>query len=192
LARPGLKYSFENPLDDTTLVARVKAGDMAAARELYDAHAGHVYRLIYRLAGESDLADDCMQDTFIRVFQRIGEYRGEASIGTWIRKVAASVTLNSLRSSKRFRSREVTLELADSVEAVGTGDPHLRARLKQAIADLPEHYRLVFIMYDVEGYSHEEIGKVLGLNEGTSKARLSRARARLRRALSDFAEWREA
>jgi RNA polymerase sigma-70 factor (ECF subfamily) len=165
---------------------------MAAARELYDAHAGHVYRLIFRLAGDSDLADDCMQDTFIRVFQRIVEYRGEASIGTWIRKVAASVTLNALRSSKRFRGREVDLEHAEAVETAEYGDPQVRARLKEAIDALPDHYRLVFIMYDVEGYSHDEISKVLGVNEGTSKARLSRARARLRNALSDFAEWREA
>ena len=92
---------------------------------------------------------------------------------------------------KRLRGRETDLEAADGVTgARRAAEPDLKERLRAAIDDLPERYRVVFVMHDVEGYTHEEIGAALGVETGTSKAQLSRARAKLRTALSDFAgEW---
>jgi RNA polymerase sigma-70 factor (ECF subfamily) len=178
-------------VDERQLIARVLSGDAAAERELYEAHVERVYRLAYRMTGDDALAQDCTQDTFVRVFERLAEFRGESAVGTWIHSVAFSVVLNALRTVRRIRGRELPEE-----EAVGLGDqprrsePDLRRRLHEAIDRLPPKLRMVFVMHDVEGYTHEEIGGTLGVPVGTSKAQLSRARARLRDALVDFAgEW---
>jgi RNA polymerase sigma-70 factor (ECF subfamily) len=175
-------------VDDRGLIARVLAGDPAAERALYDAHVDRVYRLVYRLAGDLDLAQDCVQETFIRAFQKLGDFRGEAALSTWLGSIAISVTLNGLRKVKRFRQREVALDDAPPVGKLPReADPDLKARLRSAIDGLPDGYRAVFVMHDVEGYTHEEIAATLGVQPGTSKAQLFRARAKLRAALADFA-----
>lgn len=176
------------PVDDHELIGRVLAGDPSAERELYEAHVDRVFRLVYRLAGESDRAEDYTQETFIRAFDRLAQFRGEATLGTWLGSIAISVTLNGLRRTKRLREREIALEDGATAAApVAAAEPDLKARLNHAVHRLPEGYRTVFVMHDVEGYTHEEIAAVLGVHPGTSKAQLFRARARLRRDLADFA-----
>lgn len=175
-------------MDERLLIARAVAGDAVAERELYEAHVDRVFRLVYRLAGDEELARDFTQEAFIRAFTRLSEFRGEAVFSTWLHAIAVSVTLNGLRKVRRFRMHEVELEEAVSFGESGSdADPDLKTRLRRAIDALPELYRVVFVMHDVEGYTHEEIGEVLGVAPGTSKARLSRARARLRAALADYA-----
>lgn len=178
-------------MDARDLIARVRAGDGAAERALYDAHVDRVYRLAYRLAGDDHLAREFTQDTFIRAFERLETFRGEAAFSTWLHAIATSVVLNGLRKIKRFRQRETDLEHANGLDGGRReAEPDLKVRLALAIEALPEGYRTVFVMHDVEGYTHEEIGTALGVETGTSKAQLSRARAKLREALADFAgEW---
>ena len=173
------------------MIVRAIAGDSAAQRQLYEAHVDRVYRLAFRLAGDDDLARDFTQETFIRAFQRLGEFRSESSLSTWLHTIGVSVTLNGLRKVKRLHSREAVLDEALAVGNPGRhSEPDLKERLARAIDALPEGYRTVFVMHDVEGYTHEEIGAALGVQSGTSKAQLFRARARLREALADFAgEW---
>ena len=178
-------------MDESQLIARVRAGDSAAERTLYDAHVDRVYRLAFRLAGDDALAQDFTQETFIRAFDRLGSFRGDAAFSTWLHTITTTVVLNGLRKVKRLRQRETDI---DDAQALGVtrreAEPDLKARLMRAIDELPEGYRTVFVMHDVEGYTHEEIGAALGVATGTSKAQLSRARAKLRVALSDFAgEW---
>jgi RNA polymerase sigma-70 factor, ECF subfamily len=178
-------------VEERELIARVRAGDGAAERALYDAHVDRIYRLAFRLAGDDDLAREFTQDTFVRAFERLGSFRGEAKLSTWLYAIATSVTLNGLRKVKRFHRRETDL---DDAAVVATGarsaEPDLKRRLAEAIDDLAQGYRTVFVMHDVEGYTHDEIGAALGIETGTSKAQLSRARAKLREALADFAgEW---
>ncbi len=178
-------------MDERELIARVRAGDGAAERALYDAHVDRVYRLAYRLAGDDDLARELTQDTFVRAFERLGSFRGESKLSTWLHAVATSVVLNGLRKAKRFRQRETDLDEATGISSgPPPAEPDLKRRLAQAIDRLPKGYRIVFVMHDVEGYTHEEIGAALGIETGTSKAQLSRARGKLREALADFAgEW---
>jgi len=178
-------------VDERQLIARVLAGDAAAERALYEAHVDRIYRLAYRLAGDDDLAREFTQDTFIRAFQRLADFRGQAAFSTWLHTIAVSVSLNGLRKSKRIRLREVDLEEAGTTGVTKRhAEPDLKMRLKLAIDALSEGYRTVFVMHDIEGYTHEEIGVALGVETGTSKANLSRARAKLRVALADFAgEW---
>ncbi len=178
-------------MDERQLIERVRAGDAVAERQLYDAHVTQVYRLAYRLAGDDDLAQDLTQETFIRAFERLAEFRGEAAFGTWLHAIATTVALNGLRKVKRFRRREADLEEGELVGSERReAEPDLKHKLARAVDDLPLKYRTVFVMHDVEGYTHEEIGAALGMPPGTSKAQLSRARARLRQALAEFAqEW---
>ncbi len=178
-------------MDDAELVARVMEGDERAERALYDAHVDRVFRLAYRMTGDEALAREFTQDTFVRVFDRIGQFRGEAALGTWIGAITGTVVLNGLRRVKRIREREVEL---DVVAAASSGsrraEPDLKERLRSAIDALPDKYRTVFVMHDVEGYTHDEIAEVLGVRPGTSKAQLFRARAKLRESLAAFAgEW---
>jgi RNA polymerase sigma-70 factor (ECF subfamily) len=169
-------------VDERELIVRARAGEPAAERALYEAHVDRVYRLAFRLAGDDDLARDFTQETFIRAFDQLS---------TWLHAIATSVALNGLRRVKRFRQRETDLDDAAHVSGgPRLAEPDLKRRLHAAIDALPEGYRTVFLLHDVEGYTHEEIGATLGVETGTSKAQLSRARAKLREALADFAgEW---
>ncbi len=173
------------------MIARARAGEPAAERALYEAHVDRVYRLAFRFAGDDDLARDFTQDTFVRAFERLHEFRGESRFSTWLHAIAVSVALNGMRQIKRLRQRETDLEDGHDVAAVKReAEPDLKRRLAEAIDGLAEGYRTVFVMHDVEGYTHEESGAVRGIEPGTSKAQLSRARARLREALADFeGEW---
>lgn len=145
--------------------------------------------MAYRFAGDSERAAEWTQDTFVRVFRRLGEFRGEARLGTWIGSVTISVALDGLRAGKRRAERERPLEDAES--QVGRTRPRLdgdlRQKLAQAIESLADGYRSVFVLHDVEGYTHEEIAEMLGVTAGTSKAQLHRARGKLREALAAFA-----
>ena len=178
-------------VDDTDLVSEVLRGEARAERELYDRHVDRVFRLAYRMAGDETLARDLTQDTFIRAFARLAEFRGESSVGTWLHSIATSVILNGLKKVKRIRSREQTGdELPEVAVTRREAEPDLKVRLARAIDNLPDGYRMVFVMHDVEGFTHEEIGAALGIRAGTSKAQLFRARARLRGELAEFeGEW---
>lgn len=173
------------------VIARAAAGDPAAQRTLYESHVDRIYRLAFRLAGDDDLARDFTQEAFIRAFERLRDFRGDSAFSTWLHSIAVSVSLNGLRKVKRIHARETPIDDADSLGEGGMtkrrADPDLKDRLARAIDALPQGYRTVFLMHDVEGYTHEEIGEVLGIQTGTSKAQLFRARARLREALADFA-----
>ena len=175
-------------MDDAQLVTAVLAGQASAERELYDRHVDRIFRLAFRMAGDETLARDFTQDTFVRAFGRLADFRGEASLATWLHTIATSVILNGLKKVKRIRSRELESDLMPDVAVTKReAEPDLKLRLARAIDALPEGYRMVFVMHDVEGYTHEEIGSALGIQPGTSKAQLFRARARLRTELAGFA-----
>lgn len=177
-------------MNEQRLVDEARRGDAAAFRSLYEAHVDRVYRLVYRMCGDDDMARDFTQEAFVRAYRKLGQFRGDAAFSTWMHSIAVSVSLNGLRKVDRHRKRERSLEDAAPLSAPGTGpgDPHLRDRLRSAIDDLPEIYRTVFLMHDLEGFNHAEIAATLDVAEGTSKARLSRARSRLRDALGDVVE----
>ena len=176
-------------MHEQELIGRVLAGDPNAERALYDAHVDRVFRLVYRMAGDLDRAQDYTQETFIKAFEKLREFRGEAALSTWLGSIAMSITLNGLRKVRRARDRETSLDDSLSVGRVDRhAEPDLKERMSRAIDELPDGYRAVFVMHDVEGYTHQEIADSLGVHPGTSKAQLFRARARLREALADFAK----
>ena len=173
-------------MTDLELVQRARDGDQIAFRDLYDRNVDRIYRLAYRMAGEDDLARDFTQETFLRAYQRLDQFRGDAAFSTWLHSIAVSVSLNGLRKVDRHRKRERSLEDAAHVAPERRElEPDARERLKEAVDGLPEIYRTVFLMHDLEGYGHREIAETLGVAEGTSKARLFRAREKLRAALGE-------
>jgi RNA polymerase sigma-70 factor (ECF subfamily) len=173
---------------DRQLVNRCLAGESTAERALYDAHVERIYRLMHRMAGDGDLASDFTQETFIRAFERLQQYRGDSSLATWLHTIAVSVALNGMRKVKRIRGNTDNLDEAPAIAVEPKGfSADLKARLHSAVDALSEKLRPVFLMHDVEGYTHEEIANTLGIPVGTSKARLFDARAKLRLALAAFA-----
>ncbi len=178
-------------MDNQQLIAQVLSGDARAERAFYDDNVDKVYRLAYRLSGDSALAQEFTQETFVRAFARLAQYRGDAALATWICSICVTTTLNGLRSTKTRHKREAGYDEALTF-AIPTreSEPDLKERMRHAIDALPEGYRTVFLMHDVEGFTHEEIGISLGIETGSSKARLFRARRKLRVALAEFeGEW---
>jgi RNA polymerase sigma-70 factor (ECF subfamily) len=179
------RRSTGSSLTDLELVEKARAGDAVAFRNLYEMHVDRIYRLASRMAGEDELARDFTQETFLRAWQRLDQFRGDAAFSTWLHSIAVSVSLNGLRKVDRHRKRERSLEDAAHVTPSARSEPGVKDRLNEAVDGLPEIYRTVFLMHDLEGYSHDEIAEALNVAQGTSKARLSRARAKLRDTLGD-------
>jgi RNA polymerase sigma-70 factor, ECF subfamily len=173
-------------VNESQLIARIIAGDRLAGRALYDTHAPRVYSLAYRLSGDAEKAREVTQDTFIRAFSRLSQFRGDAAFSTWLHRIVVSVVSNSRRTDVRF-GREVTLDEAQSIAvAAPESDPDLKECIARAVERLSEAYRTTLIMHDIEGYTHAEIAEILGVPEGTSKSRLSAARAQMRQDLAAF------
>ena len=168
---------------ETILVRRACEGSLEAMRQLYEQHASRVYTVVRRLAGDDDLAADLAQDAWTNAFQKIGAFRGDAAFGTWVHRIAVNTALTRLRQQSRRRDLEqgfdgrTMLGNPDRYPASGTAD---RLLVQRALDLLPDGYRAVLWLHDVEGYTHEEIGERLGIAVGTSKSQLSKARARLR------------
>ncbi len=176
-------------MTEAHLIARVLDGDRVAGRELYDAHAPRVFRLAYRMTRDEELARECTQDTFVRAFGQLNGFRGESALSTWIHRIAVFVVLQELRARNRRNARYVDLDEAHAVHAPPDNeDPDLKSCLERALNELPEIYRTTLILHDLEGYTHSAIAELLGIAEGTSKTRLSSARAKLRSALMMFRE----
>ncbi|MGH7459199.1 MAG: RNA polymerase sigma factor [Longimicrobiaceae bacterium] len=167
---------------DAELVSEARRGDGAAVRALYDRHSGRVYATVRRFAGSDALAEEWAQEAWIRALRALPGFRGDALFSTWLHRVAVNCALHARRGIKRRRQRE------DGAEPPPRPVPHdertvLRVGLERAVARLPERMRMILLLYDVEGYSHAEIGEVLGVSEGTSKSQLFKARAKMRRML---------
>jgi RNA polymerase sigma-70 factor (ECF subfamily) len=179
---------YDHRVNESQLIARVIAGDRLAGRALYDTHAPRVYSLAYRMSGDPERAREFTQDTFIRAFARLSQFRGDAAFSTWLHRIAVTVISNARRSEIRF-AREVELDEANLIEAsAAEAEPDLKECIARAVENLSEAYRMTLIMHDIEGYTHAEIAGILGVPEGTSKSRLSAARAQLRQDLAAFKE----
>ncbi|MGQ0642615.1 MAG: RNA polymerase sigma factor [Gemmatimonadaceae bacterium] len=175
--------------EEQALITRVLDGDRGAARTLYESHVHRVHRLVFRLCGDEELTHDLTQDVFIRAFEQLPRFRGEAALSTWLHRIAVSVTLNAMRKVRRLATREKSLESAGAAHLAAEGSPRdseLRERLTRAIDALPPGARASVILHDIEGYTHVEIAAMQGIAVGTSKARLFDARVRLRQALADY------
>ncbi|MGN7725422.1 RNA polymerase sigma factor [Luteimonas sp. 22616] len=175
--------------DDHALVRASLRGDTTAFEELYRRHVGRVHGVISRLLGRHpQRAEDLTQDAFVRAWQALGSYRFESAFSTWLYRLAANTALMELRS----RRGDPAMDDEDSLERVGHPDSAghttaLAMDLDRAVATLPPRARAVLVLYDVEGWTHEEIAGELEMAIGTSKAQLHRARGLLRARLGEHA-----
>jgi RNA polymerase sigma-70 factor (ECF subfamily) len=169
---------------DHQLVQRAIAGDERAMRLLWSRHSPHIDAVVRRLVGDPDLAADIAQDVWIQIFRALPGYRGDSQFGTWAHRIAVNRTLNALRKVRRLAKIEVDIE-DDSASVDQDGERTLLAQtIEEATRKLSPGAREVFLLHDVQGYTHEEIAKELGITSGGSKSQLFKARAKLRKLLA--------
>jgi RNA polymerase sigma-70 factor (ECF subfamily) len=167
------------PLSD---VARAAAGDARAFEALYRAHLPRVHSLVRRMTAGRD-ADELTQDVFVRLWQKLGTFRGDSSFSTWLHRLAVNVVIERFRSDQTRRAR---LYDGEDIFEVLPGPAQTRdigMDFEAALEKLPDGARQIFVLHDVEGYKHHEIATMLEISAGTSKAQLHRARMMLRRHL---------
>jgi RNA polymerase sigma-70 factor, ECF subfamily len=178
----------EELADDAGLLARLRTGDDRAFEELVTAYQHRLFGVALRMLGSRAEAEEIAQETFLRAHRALGEFRGEARLGTWLYAIAARLCLNRLAAGARRheRSDETALlqrpaEGADAAAALERTE--LQAALQEAVAALPEERRIVVVLRDLEGLAYEEIAEVLGLPLNTVRTRLHRARTDLKAKL---------
>jgi len=175
--------------DDGVDVALAQSGDPQAFERLYRMHVARVFSLARRMMGP-DTAEEATQDVFVRAWEKLGSFRGEAAFGTWLHRLAVNLLLSQRTRVGRDRARLDPTDDALEHRAGRAPRPELVMDLDTAIGRLPEGARQIFVLHDVEGYKHEEIGSLLGIATGTSKAQLHRARMLLRSHLEPQAKER--
>ena len=184
--RPPIPFPSKQLADEPVdLVARCQAGDVEAFGTLYRNHAPRIYALASRMAGSPDEGEDLLQEIFLQAFRKLGSFKGEAAIGTWLYRLALNHCLDFVRS-KQARMGKVTdtLDAETSIEPAARRDtPIARIDLERAIERLPAGCREAFVLHDIEGFDHKEVGDVLGIAEGTSKSQVFKARMKLRALL---------
>ncbi|HET7321664.1 MAG TPA: RNA polymerase sigma factor [Longimicrobiaceae bacterium] len=164
--------------------AAAPSKDPAAFERLYREHVGRIYALCLRLSGDAARAEELTQDVFVRAWEKLESFRGESAFSTWLHRLAVNVVLGERRSEGRRGARVM---LTDDLTLYDAGTPAPlvceRMELEAALASLPTATRVVFVMHEVEGYTHEEIAELTGRAEGTCKTLLHRARRMLRERL---------
>ena len=170
---------------DHELAQRAASGDMPAFEQIYQKHNRRVYSLCLRMTQNPPEAEDLTQEVFIQLFRKLGSFRGDSAFTTWLHRLTVNQVLMHFR--KRSVRDEKTTEDGETPDQVLPGSENPlnmpivnRLALNKAIAQLPNGYRTVFILHDVEGYEHEEIGRILKVSIGTSKSQLHKARMKLR------------
>lgn len=163
--------------DERVIISRAQQGDQQAFYQLYQQYHRKVYAICWRMLADKDSAEDVCQEVFVQLWQKIANFRGESKFSTWLHSVTNNIVLGHLRKHKNWLQRifsiedqtmaDILVEMPDSVELT---------ELDKHIARLPERARLVFVLFAVEGYRHEEIANMLDMAVGTSKAQYHRAR----------------
>ena len=181
------------PEEDAIRLAQ--EGNASAFEQLYRRHSGHVYSICLRILKDAGEAEDLTQEAFLLLFRKIHTFRGESKFSTWLHRLTTNLVLMRLRKK---RHPEVPLDAThesedeDSRSFMELGGPDLRLsgmadriNLNKAIEQLPDGYREMFILHDVEGYEHHEIASIMGCSAGNSKSQLYKARLRLRELLQE-------
>ncbi len=182
---------------DEDLMLDLKEGSQAAFTELMGRHRGPIVNFLNRLIGDRDRAEDLAQEVFLRVYRHAGTYRVTARFTTWLYTIASNLGKNELRNRARRKNvsmEDAPRELSQEDYHHGTREDFLtpdrvtdlkdrKAKVRSAIDSLPEHFRLMLVMRDMEGFSYEEIASMQGLPLGTVKSRINRARLEFKRRI---------
>jgi RNA polymerase sigma-70 factor (ECF subfamily) len=170
--------------DETELIRRAQARDVRAFEELYRRQVPRIHAVCLRLTTNSRRAEELTQSAFVQAWQKLPLFRGDSAFGSWLHRLAVNGVLMEFRSTRRREARVVGSANPAALEVPTRPPPAgIRLDLEQAIATLPPQARTVFVLHDVEGYTHEEIASLMELQTGTTKAQLHRARQLLQEAL---------
>src|SRR5439155_11045555 len=167
------------------LVARCQAGDVEAFETIYRQHASRLYTLACRMAGSPEDGEDLLQEIFLQAYRKLGSFKGDATLGTWLYRLALNHGLDDVRS-RRAKMNKLTSAIEGEIAcepAARRETPIARLDLERAVERLPEGCREAFVLHDVEGFDHKEVGRLLGIAEGTSKSQVFKARMKLRALL---------
>ena len=174
------------------IIRRAIDGDEGALRALWTRHAPHIDIVVRRLVGgDLDLAADIAQEVWIQIFRALPSYRGDSQFSTWAHRIAVNRTLNALRKSRRLANLETEVTEDSASFEPDTDRSFIAQSIEDAAAKLSPGARAVFVLHDVEGYTHEEIALELGITAGGSKSQLFKARAKLRKLLAHLMEVKE-
>lgn len=184
-------------IDEDNLLKECLSGNTRAQKQLYDRYSRKMYGVCLRYAPDQAMAEDFLQEGFIRIFMKLKSFRSQGSLEGWMRRIMVNTTLEILRKKDIFRN---SIELTTANVQIGAKDEpgladqdqdepdilHFSAEtLNKAFSDMPQGFRTVFNLYVVDQYTHKEIGALLGVSEGTSKSQYARARAWLQRRLTE-------
>lgn len=188
-------------MEERELIRRAQGGDVAAFEQLINEHQKRIFSIAYRVAGNPDDAADMAQEVLVKIFKNINKFKGDSKFSTWIYRVATNTCLDELKRLKRHKaySLDQELETEDGAVSVDVEDTAptpeqsaerkaIRSAVNSAIAKLGEEHKKVIILRDIQGFSYEEIAKMLNCSDGTVKSRISRARAQLKKILSQDRE----
>ena len=175
--------------NENLLIQRAVEGDEAAMRALWSRHAPHIDAVVRRLVGNDlDLAADIAQEVWIQIFRALPQYRGDSQFGTWAHRIAVNRTLNALRKTRRIAKVETDMEEDTALVDPDPDRALVLETIESAASRLSPGARAVFMLHDVEGYTHEEIAERLGITSGGSKSQLFKARAKLRTLLAHLVD----
>jgi RNA polymerase sigma factor (sigma-70 family) len=167
-------------IDHFKLVKDCLKGKREAQRQLYEQFAGEMLAVCYRYTKSTPDAEDVLQDGFVKVFTHLHQYKADGEIGAWIRRIMVNTAINYLKKNSRYQAELAFSELSMHPVHFDNPEIHLQAKeLADLIRQLPPGFQAIFNLYAVEGFTHVEIGQLLGINEGTSRSQYSRARALL-------------
>jgi RNA polymerase sigma-70 factor (ECF subfamily) len=195
---PVVKRTTLQQLDDSGLVAAFLAGEKRAFTELADRYHGRLLNFVYRMTGDRERAEDLVQETFIRVYRHLHRFDQSKKFSTWVYTIASNLAKNELRNRSRnplvlfqvlkksWDADQRPLEWEDNTYRPDDlfRKRHLRQMVEQAVGELPEHHRTVFMLREMEGKTYEEIAEITGCNLGTVKSRLNRARNNFAQVIS--------
>ena len=168
-------------MTEQELVQSCLRNDRLAQKNLYDKYKKAMYSLSYRITGDFESANDVMQDAFVKVFRGLPTFRGDSTLGAWIKTIVVRTAYSYLRKEKIFLEDIDNLTKQPKVDWGHYLDTEY---LEKAILSLPEGYRMVFVLVEIEGYTHKEVAAMLGISEGTSKSQLFYSKKKLREILS--------
>ena len=168
-------------MSETELVHSCLKNDRLAQKNLYDKYKKAMYSLSYRITGDFEAANDVLQDAFVKVFRGLPSFRGESTLGAWIKTIVVRTAYSYLRKEKMFFEDIDNLSQPLKIDWGHYLDSEY---LEKAILSLPEGYRMVFVLIEIEGYTHKEVSGLLGISEGTSKSQLFYSKKKLREILS--------
>lgn len=171
-------------MDEATLIEGCINNDRHAQKALYEKYCNAMFTVSYRILNNRELANDSLQEAFIKIFKNISQFEGRSSLGAWIKQIVVRSCLLSIKKEEKYVLSKNDIE--KTREEIFFPDTYTSKHIEKVILSLPQGYRTVFLLVEVEGYTHKEAAELMGISVGTSKSQLYHAKKELRNKLKEF------